>query len=244
MHLKFAHIYGPVLFTLGFGLFLDSAYVGALFASNQLLTNAFVMLVFAYVFSSVSPVSKKLMLLGVVISYGGEVVFALGLGMYTYRLENVPLYVPFGHALVYAAVYYMTKERWVRKHQKRIISTLYPIIIIYATLWLIFANDVFGFVCMLVILVLFHRRPETKIFFSLMFFMVVYLELVGTYYQCWHWPSIWFGELSWVPSANPPSGIGVVYFAFDAGCLLCYKYLNLTSWRRFRAIQRIAHQRS
>jgi len=180
----------------------------------------------------------------VVISYGGEVVFALGLGMYTYRLENVPLYVPFGHALVYAAVYYMTKERWVRKHQKRIISTLYPIIIIYATLWLIFANDVFGFVCMLVILVLFHRRPETKIFFSLMFFMVVYLELVGTYYQCWHWPSIWFGELSWVPSANPPSGIGVVYFAFDAGCLLCYKYLNLTSWRRFRAIQRIAHQRS
>lgn len=241
--MKFAHIYAPVLFTLWFGLFLDSAYAGSLFAGNQLLTNVWVILVFAYVFSRVSSVAKKLMLLGVVISYAGEVVFALGLGMYTYRLENVPLYVPFGHALVYAAVYYMTKEPWLRKHHRRITSMLYPIIIIYAALWLVLASDVLGFACMLVILVLFHRRPETKLFFSLMFFMVVYLELLGTYYQCWHWPNIWFGQLSWLPSANPPSGIGVVYFAFDAGCLLGYKYLNLNIWRRFRTIQKLVHQR-
>jgi len=70
-----------------------------------------------------------------------------------------------------------------------------------------------------------------------MFFMVVYLELWGTYYQCWGWPPIWFDVFSWIPSANPPSGIGVIYFAFDAACLLAYKMFNLQKWHRFRQMQ-------
>ncbi len=238
MSLKYSHIYGPLLVTLWLGLFLDSTIVAGYYPDNQLLTNGLVLLVFSWIFLHVSKVARKLMLLAVVISYGGEIFFAIVLGMYTYRLENVPLYVPFGHAIVYAGVYYITREAWVRKRQQTIITALYPLMIIYAALWLIFANDLFGFVSTLVIIALFRRHPETKLFFLLMFFMVVYLELLGTYYQCWYWPPIWFDTLAWMPSANPPSGIGAFYFGLDGLCLLFYKYLNLENWRRLRAIQR------
>jgi len=182
------------------------------------------------------------MFFGVFIAYAGEVTLSLGLGMYTYRLENVPHYVPLGHAIVYAGVYYITKEPWVRQHRQTIIRILYATMILYSLAWLVFAHDVFGFICMLVVVLLFKRMPETKLFFLVMFFMVVYLEILGTHYGCWMWPPVWFNQFTWIPSANPPSGIGVVYFAFDAACLLGYKLLNIQKWHRFRNIQRIQLQ--
>ena len=238
MHLKYLHIHGSLIVTLWLGLFLDSTYLSEFVPKNQFITNALVLIVFTWVFLHVSKLVQQLMIFGVVIAYIGEVTLSLGLGMYTYRLGNVPLYVPFGHAIVYAGVYYITKEPWVRLHQEKITRILYPLMIIYASLWLIYAHDVFGFVCMLFVLILFRRHPETKLFFLIMFFMVVYLELLGTYYQCWTWPSIWFDKLAWMPSANPPSGIGVVYFAFDAACLLLYKFRNPKKWVRFRQRQK------
>ncbi|MDQ7002685.1 MAG: hypothetical protein Q9N02_08395, partial [Ghiorsea sp.] len=123
-------------------------------------------------------------------------------------------------------------------HQQRIIRFLYAAMLLYSLAWLVLANDVFGFMCMLVVVLLFKRIPEIKLFFLVMFFMVVFLEILGTHYQCWAWPPIWFDVFTWVPSANPPSGIGVAYFVFDAACLLAYKMLNLKKWQRFRNIQR------
>ena len=166
------------------------------------------------------------MLWGLLIALAGEAVFSLLLGMYSYRLNNLPLYVPFGHTIIYASVFYISKEPLIQKHKKSIIKTLYILMIIYSTLWLIFGNDLFGFLCMLVILWLFKRRPKSKLFFLIMFFTIVYLELLGTYYGCWSWPEIWFDKFSIVPSANPPSAISVFYFAFDMGCMLFYKLSN------------------
>jgi len=239
MTLKFTHIYLPALAVIWLGLFVDSLYIRQYTVHGQDITNALVFMAFLWIFFHVSKVTKQLMLFGVVIAYAGEYALAVGLGMYTYRLENVPHYVPFGHAIVYAGVYYITKEPWVRKHQQRVIQILYPTMIIYSTLWLVLAQDIFGFICMLIVLLLFKRMPETKLFFLPMFFMVVYLEILGTYYGCWVWPPVWFDVFTWIPSANPPSGIGVVYFAFDAACLLGYKLCNLQKWRRFRHIQRL-----
>lgn len=237
MSLKYLHIYGTVLFTIWLGLFLDSVMLATYISYNQLLSNLLVFMVFVWIFTQVSRVTKKLMLFGLVVAYIGEVSLALGFGMYTYRLENVPLYVPLGHSIVYASVYYITKEPWVRQHKEQIVRLLYPLMIVYSSLWLVFAQDVYGFVSMLIILGLFWRLPETKLFFLVMFFMVVYLELLGTYYQCWHWPSLWF-DLSWVPSANPPSGVGVIYFFFDSVCLLCYSFFNRQPWRRLCSMHR------
>ncbi len=235
---KYLHIYLPVLVFLWVGLYLDSLAFSEIYPNSQLFTNILVVPVFIFIYSSTSKQVKQLMLFGLLLATAGEVFFSLILGMYTYRLENLPFYIPFGHSIVYAGVYYIVKEPLIRKHQNTIIKILYTSMILYSTAWLIFASDVFGFLCMLVIVWIFKRRPHTKLFFLVMYFMIVYLELIGTYYGCWYWPEIWFGLIDIVPSANPPSGISVFYFGFDAGCLWLYKKIFPHKWIRLRSIRK------
>jgi hypothetical protein len=178
------------------------------------------------------------MLYGLLVALGGEVLFSLVLGMYTYRQENLPLYVPFGHSIIYAGVYYFVKEPFFRKHKIFISKYLYITMIIYSILWLFFANDIFGFLCLLVILGILRWKERTKYFFLVMFFTIVYLELLGTYFQCWYWPDIIFAKITFIPSANPPSGISVFYFGFDAGCLWLYKQFNPLKWQRLKRFKK------
>ncbi|MDQ6993909.1 MAG: hypothetical protein Q9M31_10565 [Mariprofundus sp.] len=237
--LRYAHIYLPVFVVLWLGLFLDSSALAKQFVYNQWFTNVLVLLSYVWIFCHVSKVIQQLMLFGLLVGLGGELLFSIILGMYTYRLGNIPLYVPFGHAIIYACVYYIAKEPVALQYRETIYRILYCLMIIYATLWLFVGDDLFGFCCMLVTLWLLHRHPESRFFFLLMFFMIIYLELLGTHYHCWQWPTIWFNELIWMTSGNPPSGIGVFYFAFDVGCLYLYKRWNIQRWHRFRAIQKI-----
>ncbi|SFV63103.1 hypothetical protein MNB_SM-4-1666 [hydrothermal vent metagenome] len=174
------------------------------------------------------------MIFGLIVAVLGEFLFALAFGMYTYRLENLPIYVPFGHSMAYVSVYYLVKEPLVKQHKKVIENILYILMILYSTFWFLFANDTLGFICMLMILVLFKRFPHTKLFFLLMYFVIVYLELIGTYYECWVWPNIWFDKITFISSANPPSGISVFYFGFDLACLWLYKYYDTKRWKRMK----------
>ena len=237
--MKYLHIHALFFPILWIGLYLDSNLI-----SQQWITNILVFITFMWLYTQVSKQIKQLMLYGLIVALGGELLFSLLFGMYTYRLGNLPIYVPFGHAIIYACVYYFVKEPIVLKHQERIIFVLYIAIILYATAWLVFFNDVFGMLCLLVILWIFKRRPKTKLFFLFMFFAIVYLELMGTYYGCWYWPEIWFDKVSFVPSANPPSAISVFYFGFDAGCLWFYKKFNPKKWQRFKRLRTLKMRKS
>ncbi|NLQ16179.1 hypothetical protein HGG82_00900 [Marinomonas sp. M1K-6] len=249
--LQYTAIYLPVFLVLWLGLFLDSADLAAqlqyhsfqyhaFLQYNQWITNGLVFLCFAWVYSRVATKLKKLMLYGVVLALLGEVVFAIWLGMYEYRLENVPLYVPLGHSLVYAAVFYLQKEKIIQRNKTRVVSVLYWAMIVYSSLWLVFDKDVFGFLCMLGVVYFLRKKPSNELFFLIMFFMVVYLELLGTYYQCWVWPETWFNKVPFITSSNPPSGISVFYFAFDIGCLWLYKKFNSQQWRRMKSLRRLS----
>ena len=162
MKFKYAHLYLPIFVTLWLGLYLDSINFSKHFTYNQWLTNFLVLINFLWVYKNVTKQIQKLMLYGLIVALGGEVIFSLLLGMYHYRLDNIPLYVPLGHAIIYASVYYITKEPWVQKHQSKIISFLYPIMILYALAWLLFADDVFGFLCTMTIVAIFRWKPQTK----------------------------------------------------------------------------------
>lgn len=236
---KYLSIYTPVFFILFFGLFIDSKFVSTFIPHNQYITNILVLIVFGWVYCRVSKKIKKLMFYGLSLAFLGEALFSLVLGMYTYRLANLPLYVPFGHSLIYAAVFYLANEPILKRNRDVVIKVLYFLMVLYSTAWLIFGNDVFGFICMLVIILIFRKKPDTKLFFLIMFFMIVYLELIGTYFQCWYWPEIWFDQIDFIPSANPPSAISVFYFGFDAGCLHIYKKINPLKWKRLRHLQQI-----
>lgn len=234
--LRHLAIYLGIIVWLVFGLYLDGTGMAQKMAYGQWVTNVVTLIFFFWVYVNASRKNKKIIHYGLVIAFGGEVVFSLLLGMYTYRLGTLPIYVPLGHTIIYMGVYYFSKEAVVVAHKDRIVKTLYPLMIIYAAGWLILQNDVFGFLCAAVILLLFKRRPNSRLFFLVMFFVIAYLELLGTYFQAWHWPTIWFDKVSFISSANPPSAISVFYFAFDAGCLWAYRRLNPVAWQRFRRL--------
>lgn len=235
---RYVHIYIPITVLIWLGLFIDSVAVSTIVSYNQIIAN--VVVVFAYIvyFLMVPRHMKKIMLYAIVVAIIGETLFSLVLGMYTYRLDNIPLYVILGHALIYLATYYLAKEPVLWRNSEKIVHYLFAATVLYSSLWLVFAQDVLGFLLMLSLIIILRRYKQSRLFFLLMFFMVAYLELLGTYYRCWAWPNVWFDVVTFIPSANPPSGIGVMYFLFDAGCLWFYKYLNKRRWRLLRRVRK------
>lgn len=236
--LKYFHLYLPAILFIWIGLFLDNKELSQTISYNQWLTNIVVLPVFFWIYFHSPRYLKQMMLFGILVAMFGESLFSLLLGMYTYRLENIPLYVFLGHSVVYAGVYYLAKEPLIRKNQEQVIKILLITAVLYSSSWLLFGNDLFGFLCMVGLVIVLRRYKTSRLFFLLMFFMVAYLEVVGTHYGCWSWPPIWFDVIPFVPSSNPPSGIGFFYFLFDAGCLWFYKQFNKKRWQTLRALRR------
>lgn len=103
---------------------------------------------------------RKLMFYAVIIGFAGEHLFSIALNMYTYRLDNVSLYVPPGHAIVYITAVYFCKEAEVKKYRKQLEKGFAILILAYSTLFLIYANDIFGFVMSLLVIHLLRNKPR------------------------------------------------------------------------------------
>lgn len=86
-----------LLFLFVFGLYFDGKGFAMIVPNNQFYLNILMITAFFILYYRSTPRTKKLMIYGVAIGFVGEHLFSRILGMYTYRLENVPLYVPFGN---------------------------------------------------------------------------------------------------------------------------------------------------
>ena len=222
-----------------FGLFLDSFHAVAITENAQLYANISMCIGFLIVFWQVNKRAKEQMIYAVLIAFLGEYLFSIALGMYTYRLENVPHYVPLGHALVYVAVLYFSKAASIIKYRKKIEIIFTICILVYATLFLIFKNDVFGFAMTVATLLILKNKPRERLFYLTMYITVAYLEIIGTHYLCWKWPETAFNVFPFLKSANPPSGISLFYFLLDLGCLWLYKQRHKIAWKRMKNIRRM-----
>ncbi len=230
---------GLIFFFLVTGLFLDSYYFVAITENAQHYANAVMLVVFVIVFFQVNKRNKEQMIIAVIIAIIGEYLFSIVMGMYTYRLGNVPHYVPPGHALVYMAVLYFSKAASILKHKVKIEGFFTVFIIIYATVFLVLKNDVFGFVMTAATLLILRKKPRERLFYLTMYITVAYLEIVGTYYLCWKWPATAWGIFDFLPSHNPPSGISFFYFLLDLGTLWFYKQRHRLAWARMKNIRKI-----
>jgi hypothetical protein len=221
------------------GLFLDSFYMVKITENAQLYANALMIIVFVITFIKVTKRLKEQMVLAVLIGFVGEYLFSVLLGMYTYRLENVPHYIPFGHAFVYIAVLCFSKAAAIKKHHIKLEKIFAIFIFIYASVFLILKNDVFGFVMTLATLFILRNKPRERLFYLTMYISVAVLEIIGTSYKCWWWPPAAWDVFSFLPSHNPPSGISLFYFLLDLGCLWLYKKRHTIAWRRMKIIRKI-----
>jgi hypothetical protein len=233
---------GALYLFILFGLFLDSFYMLEITADAQFYANITMFMGFLITFWKVNRRVKEQMVSAVIIAVLGEYLFSIALGMYSYRLENVPHYVPPGHALVYVAVLYFSRAKSIIKHRIKLERFLAIFILIYATVFLIFKNDVFGFVMTSATLFILRNKPRERLFYLTMYISVAYLEIIGTNYLCWKWPATAWGIFDFLPSQNPPSGISLFYFLLDLGCLWLYKQRHKMAWSRMKNIRKIRLQ--
>jgi hypothetical protein len=195
------------------------------------------LIVFVFLILKGTKRAKELMLYALIIGTVGEYLFSLGFEMYTYRLKNVPIYVPPGHAIIYIVTYYFTRKAPIQQSKDKIEFLFKVFIVIYSCVFLLLGKDVFGFVLSILIIWLLRNKPKERLFYFTMYIVVAFLEIIGTRYACWKWPSTAFDCIPFLKSANPPSGISFFYFGLDLGSLWLYKQRNLIAWKRMKAIR-------
>jgi hypothetical protein len=222
--------------------FLDGRYVSERVPHSQWIANAIMLVIFVLMYRSAPARLRGLMKYGVAVAALGEVVFSLFIGMYEYRLANVPVYVPMGHSIMYVAVYYFVHEPVVQRNKRWISPLMLALGVGYAACWLVARNDVYGAVCTGVFLLWIAREPASRMFFLAMFLLVAYLEQLGTRFECWYWHPTLLDRFDWMPSGNPPSGISVFYFGFDVGCLLVYLRRRPELKARYRRLKKHREQ--
>jgi len=159
----------------------------------------------------------------VLVATGFEVLGSLVWGVYRYRLGNVPLYVPFGHGLVYLFGLTAGGLPVFRRHGRRAAYVALAACAAYAVLGLTVLPplthrlDVQGALCLPVLAacILFTRRYAL---FAAVFVAVVDLEVAGTLAGDWRWLAV--APWTHVPSGNPPSAIAGGYCFIDGAVLL------------------------
>jgi hypothetical protein len=167
------------------------------------------------------PALARAQALGVVLfATVGEVTGSLVWGVYTYRLHNLPTFIPPAHGLVYLsgiALALIVRERVVVG-----VAAAGAIGWGLAGVTVLPRLDVAGAVGV-PLLCLFLRRSRYRAAYAGVFLVVAALELYGTSIGTWRWAA----ELPGlgIPDGNPPSGVASGYVWFDVMAMLVAPYL-------------------
>jgi hypothetical protein len=161
------------------------------------------------------PAERRLQaLLVVAVATCAEVVGSIIWGVYTYRLHNLPLFVPPGHGLVYLAGMRLSESVVLRRHPRALVR----LTALFAATWgllglvLLPRLDAGGALGVSVFLFFLFRGRAPAIYAGV-FVVVAFLELWGTAIGLWQWHAVTPGL--GLPMGNPPSGAVSGYVLFD-----------------------------
>jgi hypothetical protein len=161
------------------------------------------------------PLARAQALAVVAFATVGEVTGSLVWGVYTYRLHNLPLFIPPAHGLVYLSGIALAGVM-----RERVVTAVAAVGAIgwgIAGLTVLPRLDVAGAVGV-PLLCIFLWRSRFRAAYAGVFLVVAALELYGTSIGVWHWAA----ELPGlgIPDGNPPSGVASGYVWFDVMALL------------------------
>ncbi|HEY7729817.1 MAG TPA: hypothetical protein VH950_02840 [Gaiellaceae bacterium] len=196
-------------------------------AQGQLVLAAVTIAVLAALLALHTPAQRAQTLLVVAVASVAEVVGSLLWGLYTYRLENLPAFVPPGHGLVFLGGVALARSFGARASWLVGAATVGVGAWGVVSLTAFGAPDVAGAIgCFVLLAVLVKtRRPV----YAGVFFAVAALELAGTALGTWTWASTVPGL--GLAQANPPSGVASGYVLFDVIALALAPRLA-GRWRR------------
>jgi hypothetical protein len=153
--------------------------------------------------------ARWLFLACVSIATAGELFLSLGWGLYTYRLGNVPMFVPPGHALML-----MLGIALAARLPEAAAGVILGAAGAYALAAAAAGFDTLGVPLALVLAVAVLALPSHRRLFASTFVLCLALELYGTTLGNWSW----HGDVPWVGlvTTNPPGVAGAFYAALDA----------------------------
>lgn len=138
-------------------------------------------------------------------------------GVYSYRLHNLPTFVPPAHGLVFMAGLSLSEA--LRRHVRSLVLVAAGGAIAWGALGLVALprTDAAGALGV-PLLVAFLWRSRARAAYAGVFLVVAALELYGTAIGTWRWAA----ELPGlgIPDGNPPSGVASGYVWFDVMALL------------------------
>ena len=211
-------------------------YLGALLAIDtqvgwfgQIGLGAMTWAVLLAALRPLAPLARAQALGVVVFATIGEVTGSLVWGVYSYRLHNLPLFIPPAHGIVYLSGLALASIVPARR--------LVAAAAVAATGWglagltVLPRLDVAGAIGV-PLLCLFLWRSRFRAVYAGVFLVVAALELYGTSIGTWRWAAGLPGL--GIPDGNPPSGVASGYVWFDVMALLVAPWL-LRAGRTLRA---------
>jgi hypothetical protein len=151
------------------------------------------------------------LLVAIAVASLGECVLSIGLGLYSYRSTTlVPAFVPFGHGLFYLLASVTAQQSIVQRHRVAIGRTVLIGGSVAAVAALLIVRDEWGLLWWVIAAAL-MARSRNRLLLSVCCAYTVALELLGTALGNWRWEPRVLG----LHSANPPSGVGVLYVVLD-----------------------------
>ena len=195
------------------------AFIGVLLAVDtqvdaraQLLLGLAAWVGLALALRGLPPLLRAQALVVVVVATCAEVVGSIIWGVYTYRLENLPSFVPPCHGLVYLAG--ASLAVWAAPRKDLLVRVALAAVLAWgiAGVTVLPRSDVGGAIgaALLAVYLIRGRAPEI---YAGVFLVVAWLELYGTAIGTWEWAVTIPG--TGVPQGNPPSGVASGYVWFD-----------------------------
>jgi hypothetical protein len=221
------------------GLYADSR-VANLYQQTALGILTFGVLVVALRFAPAQQ--RRQVWLAVLIATAGELYFSVGVGLYRYRFNNVPLYVPAGHGLVYFFALTSATTPLMVAHR----TLLVRISLLLATAWALLGLtllpaltgrlDMTG-ALLWPLFAYFTLRSRQAPVYAAAFLMTSVLELFGTGFHNWTWQAV--APVTHLRQGNPPSVIAGAYCVLDATVLRLAARLPTLARVRASIMQRL-----
>lgn len=161
-----------------------------------------------------TPAVRRQVFVAAVFATIGEFLAAPLLGFYTYRLDNVPAFVPPGHGLVYLAAIAAARADLAQRWSRTVCATALAAGGGWAIwgAWIAPTPDLFGLL-LFALFALFVLRGRAPLVYACAFFITAFLELYGTALGTWTWAAT--EPTGTLGMGNPPSGIAAAYCVVD-----------------------------
>ncbi len=143
------------------------------------------------------------------IATAGELFLSLVWGLYTYRLGNVPLFVPPGHAMLL-----LLGLQLARALPLAAANAVLGAALAYAAVAVLNGFDTLAAALGLLLALLSLAAPRHRRLFAATFLLSLALELYGTWLGNWAWDAQVPGMA--LVTTNPPGLAGALYSALDA----------------------------